>query len=103
MKIFNSIEEAKEELDLGKYEHEKIMVDGKEVVMCGTCLVYEDEVWNAARELFVTASDALGYQVKDGEDYDDCYDYGASLVRDAVIKAIEEVFDCKVEHQHDEY
>ena len=103
MKTFESIEQAKENMDLGKYECEKILVGDQIVTMCGTCLVYEDEVWNDARDLFIKASNMLGYHKREKGGYDDCYDYGASLVRDAVIKAIEEVFDCKIEHQCDEY
>lgn len=103
MKSFDTIEQAKESLSLGKRDYEKVLVAGKKVTICGTCLVYEDMVWNAARDLFEDASNMLGYWANEDDDYDDSYDFGASLVRDAVIKAIEEVFDCKIEHKSDTY
>lgn len=103
MKTFETIEQAKESLSLGKRDYETVLIDGKKVTICGTCLVYEDMVWNAARELFEDASNRLGYWADLSNEYDDSYDFGASLVRDAVIEAIEKVFDCKIEHKSDTY
>ena len=101
LKEFKTIEEAKEYAkDFRKYDQQRVLVDGKLTHLCGTCLVYEDQIWNAAYELFSDAIGLLGFR---REDDPDDGSYGASLIRDAVLKAIEEVYDCKIVDVHSEY
>lgn len=103
MKKFNTIEEAKAygSEHLGKREQELVLVNGEKTILCGTCLVYEDFIWNQTKELFDSSVEL--FDCLNPEDDPDEGVYGASLIRDAVIKALEEVFDCKIVTASDTY
>ena len=104
--VFNTMEEAKEyaSLNLSKRESKKAYVKDQSVILCGTCLVFEDVIWNDSLDLFCTASNIFGLCPSDqDEDCDDTMTYGASRLRDSVIELIEELYECKIIIGNDTY
>ena len=54
MKEFKTLEELKSNRDLHKLcktEWQKVKVNGKEVIACGTNLAYEDIIWGGAYDI----------------------------------------------------
>ena len=54
MLAFNTEEElkaCKELQNMGRYEHQNVMLDGKEVIACTTNQQYEDIIWGAVYDM----------------------------------------------------
>ena len=62
LKSFKNREEAKaffqkDENYMGKYDHKLVTINGKEVIMCGTNMPYEDIIWDCYNQMLDRLSD----------------------------------------------
>lgn len=81
---FNNVKEIKdcEELQkLGKYEHTRVMLNGEEVIVCGTDMAYEDQIWSRSYLLISELSKRFELDV--------CLTDFATDMRDSVLSLLE--------------
>ena len=95
---FNSLEELKnnEELKaLSKQDFQKVLLQGREAIVCGTNLVYEDMLWGGIYEII--------YQVNEKFDLllDECE--FASQLRDEILDMICDSYGIQFIDMCDEY
>lgn len=82
VKWFSGTSEAIEYArNLAKYEHQKAMIGDENVILCSVCLPYEDEFYPFAEKIL----DKFGISG----------DIDPAELRDAFIKAFEEMCDTK--------
>ena len=97
--IFENDEKAKEwgtEHFSSKYDYAWCTVAGKRTMLCDTCLVYEDELWNACRDAFkILAGFLPEFDDKEFENGVDGTD-AASELRDLAIEWFEETYDVRI-------
>ena len=81
--VFDNDEDAKAYWwDLGKHGLTEAIISGKKVVLCGTCLVYEDELWGHCNEVLEDHED-------ESSDYNGLIGSAASLLSDLVDECME--------------
>lgn len=87
-----------EAMALGKREVQKVEKDGKNYLLCGTCLAYEDEVCDQIYETFKTLGEIFGVEVT-WEDF--CDDI--SEIRDSFIEKFEERTNSQIVYGSSQY
>lgn len=101
MKQFNTVEEAKEYGEIfSKHQWEKVMVGSKEIILCGTDMAYEEEVWSDVYELLKSFVDKFGYS--EDEIADDIVDKTSEL-RDEILEWFEKKTNTQFVDVCDEY
>ena len=108
LKTFATDEEAKEYgKNFAPYQSEKIMVAGSPVILCGTDKVYEETLWNDARELM---TEIINIFVDDTslseeliDEHDDTITETASEIRDKVIDVFKRTTGMRFLNVNDEY
>lgn len=76
---------------LGKRETQTVETDGKNYLLCGTCLAYEDELCDKVFETFKSLGEIFGIAVT----WDDFSD-DISEIRDLFLEKFEETTNSKV-------
>ena len=89
------LELEKQAMVLGKRESKTVVIDGKKYFLCGTCLVYEDELCDRVRECFELLAEIFGVELSEEERCDDLEDY-VSEVRDEVFDRFEKLTNGEV-------
>lgn len=84
--------------ELGKHESETVEVDGKKYYLCGTDLVYEDELCDKVRDAYKLLADIFGVEL----DEDDL-ENAVSEVRDEVLTRFEKITNGEVIWGSNEY
>lgn len=98
MKQFNTIEEAKEYgKNFSKHQFERVLVAGKERILCGTDHAYEEELWGDAYTLMQNFCKRFG-----NEDEDNLTEM-ATAIRDLVLERFTEEHDVEFVDVYDEY
>lgn len=100
---FDSDEEAKEagkDKLRSKYDYRNAKINGEDVILCCTNMVYEDEIWNAASKIYDWLTGFLP-ECKRKAEYDYCD--AKSDIRDFIIKCFEEYEDIRFLDAFDEY
>lgn len=100
---FASDEEAKEagkyKLE-SRYDYKNVKVGCEDVILCCTNMAYEDEVWNAASEIYDWLTIFLPKNKRKAE-YNYCE--AKSDIRDFIIKCFEEYEGVRFLDAFDEY
>lgn len=81
---FNNVKEIKdcEELQkLGKYEHTRVMLNGEEVIVCGTDMAYEDMIYGRSHLLISELNKRFDLEIDETN--------FATDLRDAVLSLLE--------------
>lgn len=103
MRVFETVEAAKEygyNNGFSKYQSERVLIDGKKTLLCGTCLVYEDNLWGGMYETLKVMLETC--QIEE-DDCDGIITDKASVLRDNVIEWIEKEYDVQIVTVYDEY
>ena len=77
--------------ELGKHETMTVNSDGKNYLLCGTCLAYEDELCDKVRDAYNLLADIFGTEL----DEDDL-ENAVSEVRDEILTRFEELTNGKI-------
>ena len=90
MKEFKTVEEMRDDEDLqsmGRYQWQKVKVNGEEVFACSTDQQYEDIIWGGINETLEQLFKHFHISPEDNQDY--LTDL-SSVVRDFVLERLEE-------------
>lgn len=98
MKEFKTIEELRncEELqNMGRYEWQKVLLDGKEVIACTTNQQYEDIIWGGVYEILEQLNQKYRTKIVSSD--------LASEIRDEILERLEKYHDVSFVDIFDEY
>lgn len=91
------------EICLGKYDFARVTIGGKNIILCGTPMAFDDIIQQEVTELLCKLThDLLGENVSTRKIEEDYQDYLGDLAYE-VIKAMEAVNNFKVKYQYEEY
>ena len=81
---------------LGKRDMEKVLLNEKTVMLCGTNLSYEDALWATAEEALEKTVNLFGFNGKIETDF-------VAEIRDILLKSVGSQFDFEVINATEEY
>ena len=88
--------------NLGKYGFIHCRIGDKKYLLCGTDLVYEDEIWEIATKAIQKTLRVLGYSsFNEDENFD--YDGFVPELRDFLINCVEKTENFEIVCAFDEY
>lgn len=96
---FETIEDlrdSKELRDMGRYEHQKVLLDGEEVIACTTDQQYDDLIWGGVYEIIEKLKSE--YDLEDVEECDI-----ASETRDFILEKLSQDYKIEFVDVYDEY
>ena len=67
---FNSLDELRDCVELKKmhrYQFQKVMLNGKEVIACTTNQQYEDIIWGGVQEILEELDERYGTNIAEGD------------------------------------
>ena len=94
-KNFRTKQLTQQAMTLGKRESKTVEKDGVKYLMCGTSLVYEDDLCDKVHECFKCLCEIFGIELTEEQKCDDLEMY-VSEVRDEVMDRFEKLVNGKV-------
>lgn len=95
---FKTIEElwdCKELQNMGRYNYQEVMLDGKKVIACTTNQQYEDIIWGGAHDILENLDAHFGTDIASGD--------LASQIRDFILSRLEDEYEIRFVDVFDEY
>lgn len=95
---FNNIEElqnCKELQNMGRYNYEYVMLNGKKVIACTTNQQYEDIIWGGVQDILEQIDAYYGTDVASGDI--------ASMTRDFILERLNDMYKIKFVDVFNEY
>ena len=94
-KTLEELQDNKELQNMGRYEYQEVMLNGKKVIACTTNQQYEDIIWGGAQEILEELDDYYGTDIQSGD--------LATEIRDFILARLEDSYDMKFVDVFDEY